>query len=318
MRKKLTILFFIFTVIFYARNVSAIETTSIMVYPTVQDIKVSPGINVRTQINFRNLGEQVLLGNIKTANYEVTDKTGSIRIIEDGNLKPKYAASSWITLDDDFIAIPKSGVVSVNILISPPSDLALCGHYALVYFQPLLDPKSNSLNVSTKIGSLLNFITDNKACNEKISITRFKAPIFLENGPIPVDFDLLNSGDIHISPKGFVSTSNIFKQFVDQQNIKEVKIFPERAKEYNMSIGKKWMIGRFKVAINISYGSTIPQTISKIVYIWVFPWKIMLFILLAIIVIYIFTVNLYRISKSRPSVKKSNIEILKEQIRKRE
>jgi len=318
MIKKTLFILFALVVIFYVRGVSAVDATSITVYPTIQDIKVTSGIEIRTQINFRNGGNKTLMGNIKVADYEVIDKQGSIRLIENENMKPKYAASSWLTLLDDFIAIPKGETVPVTIVIIPPPDLTACGYYSLVYFQPSEKSELDYLNVSTKIGGFLNFIVDNKTCNEKISITHVDTPTFLENGPIPIAFALLNQGDIHLTPSGFISASDILKQFVDQKSIKEMKIFPEKEKEYSASVGKKWMFGRYKILINVSYGLTVPKTISKIVYVWVFPWKIFILILLALIVFYLFIKHLYRVTNHKQIKGRSNVDTLKEQISKRE
>ena len=313
-------------------GVRAQEVTSIAVYPSIQDINVDFGVKSRAQIQFKNNTGEVIMGNVKVADYIITDKLGTPQIVEDPNQKPKYSASSWIKLSDDFIAIPKNESVTVNLFITPPSDLTSCGYYALVYFQPTagtvkqISGATRVVNesISSKIGGLVNFSVENRTCKENVIISRFEAPQFLEYGPINVSLDLLNTGDIHLTPKGAVILTNMFHQFIDQKPIKELRIFPEKIKEQQSAIGKKWMFGRYKIDLQVSYGTTNPQTVTQNTYVWIFPWRIALVALLAVIIIILLVGNIFNkmerkeeILEKELSQEKKEIEKLKQQLRKR-
>jgi len=292
-RLFLASLTFTFLLAFSLVKVHAQDITSITVFPAVQDIKVMPGEKTRAQVTFYNKSGEVTVGDVKVADFVVVDKQGKTEIIEDPKLKPKYSASSWIKLSDDGIAIPKNESVTLNLYITPPNDLTSCGYYALVYFQPnpgavkrLGTSSEAGSNITSKIGALLNFVVQGKQCKEFVSISNLTAPAFLEYGPVPVTLELRNNGDIHLSPKGTVFATNLFGAYVDQQSLKELRIFPERTKEYQLALGGKWMFGRYKIASNISYGQT-PKTTSSTTYVWVFPWRAGLLFVLTMILIYL-------------------------------
>lgn len=318
------------TQLFGLNTLKAQEISTITVFPAVQDIKVNPGERTRTQIQFRNASDEVISGQIKVADYVIGDKNGTPYLIEDQALKPKYSASSWIKPADDFIAIPKNEIVGVNMTITPPRELTSCGYYALVYFQPDAgqlkrlggEEKSSASQVTTKIGALINFVVNNKTCIENIEISKLEGATFQEYGPISINYDLLNTGDIHLSPRGLVNLTDFLGKYVDSQTLKEQRIFPERAKEYKASIGQKWMIGKYKINVSASYGDG--KTVNRSIYVWVFPWKIALAVLLSIIVITLIVKNMMNAYTRKEAaleaeVKKEREEIeeLKKQIRKR-
>ncbi len=313
---------FIICLFVYSVQVHAQDVTSITVFPAVQDVKVTPGEKTRAQVTFYNRSDQVTVGDVKVADFVVVDKQGKTEIIEDPKLKPKYSASSWVRLSDDFIAIPKNESVGLNLFITPPNDLTSCGYYALVYFQPnpgvikRLGAKTESASaITSKIGAILNFTVQGKQCQELVSITNLSAPFFSEYGPVPVTLDLLNNGDIHLSPKGTVFATNVLGAYVDQQSLKELRIFPERTKEYQLTLGGKWMLGRYKIVSNISYGQT-PKTASAIAYVWVFPWRVALLVALTLIVLYLLVKSAFDRMNKKEAFLEKEIEEEKEEIEK--
>lgn len=335
-KKILTIFVFILlssSIYHLASNpVLAQENTTLTVFPAVQDVKVNPGESTRTQIQFRNGSDNLVTGVVKVADFIVTDKKGTTELVEDPLLRPKYSAAAWIKISDNTVAIPKNEIVTENLYISPPMDLTSCGYYAIVYFQPdtsitktLGAQKQSASSINSKIGGLINFIVQNKKCLENVSISRLDSPIFSEYGPVNVSFDLLNLGDIHESPKGTVMLTDLFGHYVDQQSIKELRIFPEKAKEYQLSLGQKWLMGRFKINVLASYGVDNPITIERSVLVWVFPWRIALAVVLAILIIVYISSNLYkRMVVKEDSLEKElakekqELEKLKQQLHKRE
>ena len=327
---------FLFLIIFHfallAFNlVHAQDTAAYTVFPAVQDIKVTPGVKTRAQVQFRNNSDQLTIGTVKVADFIVVDKKGTTQIIEDPTLKPTYSASSWITLSDTTnVAIPSRESVLITLYINPPPVLTSCGYYALVYFEPntaalnhLGTNQGATTNVSTKIAALLNFVVSGRKCIENITISQVNFPNFLEYGPIPLSIDLANNGDIHLSPTGYASLSNLFGSYVDQQNLPDLRIFPGKIKNYSLTLGHKWMFGRYKITLLASYGSN-NQRLTDTMYVWVFPWRVMLVVLLGLIILFTLGRNFYSKLMKKEAVmeeeiaeEKAEIEKLREALRKR-
>lgn len=307
MKTKIQIIFFIFflCVTCYMLHVTQVSAQSstlpLSAFPAIQDKEVTPGEKTRLQVQFKNGSDIVVSGYVKTADFTIGDKQGTPILIENAQQKPKYGAASWITPLTDFISIPPHDFITVDLFITVPTEVGTCGNYAIVYFQPspesmkaaLGGSRASASSVTQKLGTLINFQVQKQACKEGAQISRFETPTLMEYGPIEASFDILNTGDLHITPKGVLITSNIVGQPTDQQILQEQRIFPESAKEYKATIGQRLMFGRYKLSLNASYGLK-DQLLSKTAYVWIIPWKIITVILLAILILILLITNTYK------------------------
>lgn len=332
MKKYLAVtgLFLALVFSFVAFRVYGQQRLSLVAFPATQDKDVELGGQAHLQVHFKNDDNSFITGNVKVADYVITDKQGGATLVEEGQPKPKYAASSWITLPMESITIPPKDVVTVDLFVDVPQDVPSCGSYAVVYFQPALPGKgevASNLNsasgVTAKIGALINFHVQGKECRENLVISKFETLNFQEFGPVKLNMELLNSSDIDMRPKGIINLTNVFGGYVDSQKIRDLRIFPETIKAYEAKLGNRWMVGRYKVSLAATYG-TDNKKLTATTYIWVIPWRIGLIVLLSIIIILLLIRSIVnRSKKARLNLEeqlgeeKSEIEKLKEQLRKR-
>ncbi len=329
MKKIFLLIVFAFVFLFTGIPVSygQVSQQSLIVYPAVVELEVKPGESTRFLIQFRNNGQIPVAGTIKTVDFTVKDKEGTPILLEGSDDKPPYAASYWIKANVDQITIPANDFVAVYFTAQVPNIVKTCGNYALVYFEneassPLGSSKktTSSSAVTTKIGSLVNFTVKNETCREGLILNNLKVPFFSEYGPVKATFELINKGDYHVAPIGTAYITNIFNIKTDEQKLADKRIFPGTLKEHEISLGKKWMIGRYQLVINGKYGlHNLPVT--AVAYFWVFPWRITIIIILAIILLVLFgKKTIYKEKELEQEVKeeKEEIERLKEQLKKRQ
>lgn len=299
------------------------DSLGLTVFPALQDVEVTPGQNTRLQVQFKNGTGEFLSGAVRFADFVVKDEMGTPLLIENQQMKPKYAASSWLTTTTPAITIPPSDFATVDIYVDVPQEITACGHYAIAYFEPetnarpSLQAKTGSAAaVTPRIGALLNFKVQKPDCVDNIQVTKFNAPLFLEYGPVTVDFDLLNLGDVHVAPRAVVMLSNMFGKTVSQEAIQELRIFPEAVKNYTPTLGSKWMVGRYRVSLSgYSNGpKNVPFVASA--YVWVFPWRIALIILLTLLIAILLGKNIYGRVVSHETMLEKELEDEREQIEK--
>lgn len=336
---KKTLLFivlglFAFVALFKAHQLNAqgVVGQNLTVFPAIQDKQVKPGEQTRVQIQFKNGGTDTLSGALRVVDFVVADKQGTPKVIEDAKLVSKYGASSWITLPSTSLSIPPRDYVSVDLGVVVPDDISTCAKYALVYFEPSnlqLNAQTgqqtqSSTQVSSRLGGIITFNVENSNCKENMTIAGFTVPQFQEFGPVVAKFDLYNLSDYHITPIGYGSLTNFLGMTVDQQMLKQQRIFPEAAKPYELSFGSKWMLGRYKVSVTASSNGPKSVTRDQEAYIWVIPWKIGLVVILSIIVAVLLIKNFYKkvtkheaVLESEIAKEKKEIEQLKEQLRKK-
>lgn len=291
------------TLFFSTHKVNAQSAQELQVSPARHSLEVSPGETVALDFKFYNLGDKTLSGIIRSGDFVVTNNTGTPEILDSRStgdqLLPRFSGAAWITLPFDRISIAPNDQAQVHVNIKVPSDARPGGRYVAVYFEPStdkIDPNSSQEQaaaiISQRIAGLI-YLRVKGPINEKAYVSRLFGPSFLEYGPINIETEILNRGDYHIRPRGSISLRNLFNATSDQKPIDEVNIFPDTSRSYKMSLGEKWMIGKYSINIAASYGDG-GQIIQRSIDVWVFPWKIALAVFLGLIILFIVLRYIFR------------------------
>lgn len=301
----------------------------ITVIPARNQIEVEPGERFSLPINFYNQSNDPISGFFKVADFIVDDNQGTPRLIEDASLAPvKYSASRWVSMLYDRATLPANEKVNLQIDINVPQDTRPGGRYVAVFFESSSSAPSRTdgkeeagSGTALRIASLV-YIKVKGPIAEKALVSRFFTPSFFEYGPVKVTADILNRGDYHIAPRGIVTLTNMFGGLVDQKLIEEKNVFPDSIRNYELDLGNKWLIGRYKVNLSASYGST-GQALAAATYVWVFPWRIAVVVVLTLVVVFLIASNLYKNFSGKESSleeelakEREEIEKLKDQLRK--
>ena len=321
----------IFSSFFFFAPALAQTTMPITVAPARQEITVDPGQQTAVNVKFYNLGDTPISGIIKVADFIVDNDQGAPRIIENiTQASPRFAASHWFTLPYDRITIASEDKVSIQAKINVPSNARPGGRYVAIYFEPTSTiprpvgaEREAGSGIAPRIASLV-YIRVSGPIKEQALISRLFAPFFWEYGPVKVTAEILNRGDYHIRPKGVFTMTNMFGGVVDQVSLKEANIFPDRSRTFTAEIGKKWMFGKYKIALQASYGSQ-GKLMEKAIEVWVFPWRVTLVTALSIIIVSYLIYHLYKTTRLRQELlekelerEKEELEKLKERLKKRE
>lgn len=282
MKKTLALIItFILTITLFS-NTKAQERLPLVVAPARQTIAVDPGKSADLIVKFFNESTTSIAGNIKAVDFVVMDDSGAPILLED-QLNP------WVKLPYEKASIAAGDVLRVNLKINVPKDARPGGRYIAVIFEPVGQiPEATSNNegassVSPRIVGLVN-VRINGPVYESAFLNIFKAPNFLEFGPVPLYFEILNKGGYHITPFGQVTLSNWFGKEIDMVKIDSKNIFPDAKRNYDLKIGKTWMFGRYLLNFTASYGEQ-GKTLTFSQFVWVVPVTLIIVITLGLIII---------------------------------
>ncbi len=298
--------------------------------PARQQITINPGETTNFAIKYYNQSDIPLSGVLSIADFVVDSVDGSPRIIETADqANPKYSASKWVTLSFEQITIAPTDRVIVSGSLSVPKDSAPGGRYVAIYFEPAIGTPSSvaadggTTGVAPRIASLL-YIRVNGPIKEQAIISSLFTKSFYEYGPIELTANIINNGDYHIRPRGVFTLSNALGGTVEQSSMKEANIFPEAMRTFPIIIGEKWMVGRYKVSLNAVYGEKA-RVMERSVFVWVFPWRVALIIVLTLLILAIIGKTIYKDIVLKESSleeelaeERKEIEKLKKQLGKRE
>lgn len=282
-----------------AKSVSAQTALPLQVAPARQELQVDPGQKTAVNLRFMNTGDTPVSGYLRVADFIVNNEDGTPRLLEGADQpSPRFSASQWVTLPFDRMTIAAQDQVEIQATVFVPQDSRPGGRYIAIYFEPITDTLATGSTeeaktaISTKLAALTYFRVAGPI-TEKALISTLFAPTFQEYGPITVQADVLNRGDYHITPFGSVTIRNMVGGLIDQKRLSEVNIFPDAGRSFTETLGKKWMIGKYKVTVLAAYGAT-GQVVERSIDVIIFPWKIALIILIALIIIFILVRQAYK------------------------
>ncbi len=261
------------------------------VAPARQELVVEPGTSENLLVKFANYSDSPLSGIIKAVDFVVKDSTGTPYLLEGENVASKYSAASWIQLPFPRASIAPGNILQVPISITAPADAAAGGRYVAVYFEPTgALPSYDGVNQQGASGIIprvagLIYIRVAGPISEIAQVVTFKTPNFIEYGPIAIETEIVNLGNYHISPRPKLTLTNLLTNAVtDTVVLDEQNIFPEVSRAYQGTVGKKWLVGRYRVDMVAPYGESGQGLLSS-AFVWAFPWRIALLILLTLMIV---------------------------------
>src|ERR1035437_8670925 len=284
-----------------------LNMTYIITPPTLSQ-KLNPGQNAEGILRVINATDHDLIFTVSVRDFIVEDTIGTPEFLPANTLSNKYSAASWIEVFPSGFTIKSHQRQELNYYIHVPSNARPGGHYAAVTYAPNtgLGITGIGTTVNTEAGSLF-YITVNGPITENSFVSKFFANSFQEYGPVKILTQIKNLGDLHISPKATISVSGLF--YNQRKNLDTHNIFPEAARDFETTLGQTFMIGRYRAVLIGSYGVNNNLPLVASVYFWVFPWRITLVIVFAIIALILTVLYLRKRKKEDPKEpKRSEVE----------
>jgi hypothetical protein len=282
MKKILALIISSMLVTIFVVSVKAQDRIPLVVAPARQNVAIDAGETENLSIKFFNESNIPVSGNIRAIDFYVTGKDGSPVLLEDQD-------NDWVKLPFSKATIPAGDVLRVNFKVTVPKDTPPGGRYVAIMFEQTGQIPESQLDnegvqaISSRIVGLLS-IRINGFVYESAFVDIFKTPKFLEFGPIPVYFEILNKGGIHITPVGQLTLTNWFGKEVDDVTLESKNIFPNAKRTYEGSLGSTWMFGRYIASLTASYGDQ-GKTLTINQFVWVVPVTLIIIIVLGLIII---------------------------------
>lgn len=270
-----------------ARAQSALGISAIPPRLYIPDL--NPGDVVTKVIKVRNESSQTQFLTTSIVDFIVNNDEGTPIFLKDG-IGPdqnRWAASHWLQVSPTQIQIKPGETKSLTLTAIVPQDAAPGGHYAAVFHAADVNATINGTGsaVRPEVGTLV-YLTVAGPITENAAVTSFTAPKFSEFGPISFTTIINNLSDVHISPIGSITVKNWFGLKTDNLPLEKLNIFPYTSRQFDNSLARKWLFGRYQAKLNAAYGSQ-GQLLTATLYFWVIPWRLILLALLAIAIIII-------------------------------
>lgn len=273
----------------FSPSVFAQTTRSFTISPPTLKFKLNPGQKTEKTIKITNKSSVTMEFVVNVQDFIVTNETGTPELLPEGvNIDNRFSAASWTAVLPDQFIIEPGRSATTTLYLQVPGDARPGGRYFSVTIQPLANPnlETSGTAINTVVGSLV-YLTVNGETKEDAKILRFFAPPLSEYGPISIESEIQNTGDIHISPRGTVEVKNLIGKKIYSGVLENLNVFPGTSRLYKNQIESKILLGRFKAKLSGYYGSNNQFPLNAMMTFWVIPYKIIAGIIFGVAIVVI-------------------------------
>lgn len=264
-------------------SVHAQSVRTMTVVPPTVEKTVQPGEVIEGTMKIINDSTETLSFDVLTQDYIVDNPNGIPNILPPDTLSNKYSAAAWVAVAPTSFVVAPGGRVDLNYYVQVPLDAKPGGRYTTVVFSPkgTTPQEVTGTAVNTQIGTLF-YITVDGPVTEKAT-AQLSAPSFQEYGPVAITTEIINDGDLHITPKGTITITDMLGRSVATKNIQAINVFPGVNRIYDaVDFGQQWMVGRYEANLAATFGKANNLPLAATVVFWVFPWKAAIVIILVL------------------------------------
>ncbi len=261
------------------------SSLTLTVTPPLYQVTQVAGSDWHSQLRVVNSNNYDIFVTIKTQDFHPDGETGNAVFdeIPKGDPNDPHRISGWIDVPSGILTIKRGSTVEIPFSVHVPEKADPGGHYGalLVSTNPGEIEGGSGAGISSGITSLI-FLRVPGDVIEKGSIRDF----YTEDNVIETPrahfiMRFENQGNVHIVPQGEIVITNMWGKVRGKVSINESSTFgnvlPASTRKFefvwNEIDPSPLEVGRYKAVATIVYGVEGRQTVERIVYFWIVPWK---------------------------------------------
>lgn len=290
--------------------------------PRTEVLEIKPGETIQTQVQLKNVSGKTQTVGSQVKDF-IIDQDGRTPIpVTATEAAPlRWSLASWVSISPSTKTLAPNEMGQFNVVIHAPTDALPGGHYAMILHTPMSElAKSkegkklqSASSVNPQVGTLV-YVKVPGNIHEEAFIRSFRAPSWVEFGPVPLSYVVENLSDIHISPQASIEIKNVFGMTKEKIAIEPLNIFPFSTRQFSAQFENTWGFGPYTAHLTVPYGNSGKLVTSSIVF-WMFPYRIVMAILVLFFTILALYIVIKRHIDHRNDVKTHHIEVLEERIR---
>jgi hypothetical protein len=253
------------------------------VSPAIAELVLEPGQPKKFVITVTNIIDVALPVKVTAASLQLQEEVADEH-------RALFDASKWIQVaEPEFILYPRQQK-TISITATSPVNTEPGGHYATIFFQPLVPAeavKNNTALIGSKVGALTLFVV--RGAIEEAADVNLDAPLFSQHGPVELSLHIKNPGNVHFMPTGSVKIRNREGVVVATVPLPPTLVLPKTTKTIPIKWDNKKQIGYFSAQASVRYGARQTSLSDGSVGFWILPWlRFVTLLLLAGLLAFVF------------------------------
>lgn len=271
---------------------------AIMLSPSRVEELVQPGQVLTRSIKVTNNSESPKKIYAYLRDFTAEGEEGKPRLIIPGTEQGSFL-SSWINISSEGVDMAPGTDREFTYTVTVPQNAGPGGYYgAIIFGTRAPDVKIDSvekgaaIGVAQQAGSLILLQIPGNA-NEAASIRDFISDKDFYSTPFNVKFmtRIQNQGNVHVKPRGTIEITNMLGNKVANVRINDTgsNILPNSTRRFEAPWNGTFGFGKYKAQLSLTYGTSAEQggngmqSLTAIKYFWIFPWKIIGFVVSGIV-----------------------------------
>ncbi len=288
----------VFGLVSLARAVDQAPGQALAIEPPVLNLKANPGETINATINLRDISSSALQVTGTVDDFTANGEDGVPKILLDANEPTPYSIKNWVQPLSKLTLKPRQ-IEALPVVIKVPANASPGGYYGVIRFTATAPGmESSGVSLSASLGALV-FIRVNGAANEALAFDAFyasktnkdNAAWLFEEQPITFNQRIKNTGNVYEQPTGQIAVKDMFGNLVANVNVnlERRSILPGTTRRLDQqldksNIGDRMLFGLYHAKLVLNYGESNKQITSEISF-WVIPWRLIVTVLVAIILL---------------------------------
>ncbi|MBP6858174.1 MAG: hypothetical protein KBC11_03255 [Candidatus Pacebacteria bacterium] len=283
------------------------QAHALTITPIRYEISGDPGQTLTEKMGLVNETKTTQTYYASFSNFEAQGDTGSPTFID-----AKDGLGTWITTEQASITLAAGAQKEIEFKIAIPKDAEAGGYFAAIFWGTSPGGAPGQVSIGTKTG-LLILLSVNGDVQEQAGLVDFSLhnnDHFYKTLPVGFQYRFSNQGGDRVKPEGDVVIRSILgwtakkidanpnngnvlpgttRKFLpewskrDSVDFRDQEVLRNESYSFKKALNDEWhnfAFGIFKAKTIVSYGSTDQVAKSKSVYFIVFPWELLLVIII--------------------------------------
>lgn len=247
-------------------------------------------------INLKNYSDIPYDVDVEIEDFYVSDDSFEARFFVPTDSHPLKAwdVINWIDVPRKLTLAPGEGR-DISFKVNVPEKMPTGGYYGAIFFKTTNNPggqddgQTSKVIIHQRVGVLLVMaVKGDEPIRRSGEIRKFEAKkkIFWDK-PAELLAEVYNSGNLHYKATGKLEITNLFGRKVNEEDIPERILYPERYRNYENSWNfSPWAYGFYKAKIQLASDDQEIR-MEKVATFWVIPWKTTVLIVLAVAILWL-------------------------------
>jgi hypothetical protein len=249
------------------------EFREITISPFLQELEVAKGGSVAATIDVTNNSEQGVVLNLSTRDFLPGDRGEPQFVPDDEYNDVTYSLASWIKLESGSrVELEPNETKTIPYTINPPTNAEQGSHYGAILFSMSDGATLSGVGITQSIGTII-IVSYGEARSEGYVEFSGEPSVVWWNEKIEFANQFVNTGRVHVKPKGEITIKNLFGQEVSTLTINRdaSNVLPQSDRTFISDwYPSPYAFGPYFAESVITYGEERLEARNEIV-VWVLP-----------------------------------------------